>query len=97
MEQLFEILACFHDSGTVSEDNYHDVVRCIRAVRSHINDDHELERLMRIEIEKRGWPQRYNPFELDSSIRFGTVFEHVHHKTQIDDMVTSLLTRLKPA
>jgi len=62
----------------VSEADYHELVWCIRAVKSkRIKDafdaDDKLSEYEYSALQSRGW-EKYNPFTRPENIRFGIVF-----------------------
>ena len=69
---LLSLLEHVFRSGTVvSEDNYHDVVRCMRDYeekgRAAASDEREM-------MNTLGWPEQYHPCDHMENIRFCLVF-----------------------
>jgi hypothetical protein len=66
--QLLRILDCAFTTG-MSEQNYHDIVRCLRDYR----DKPDPPNIERYELQQLGWPVDYHPCDHMENIRWGTV------------------------
>lgn len=80
---LAEMLRAAFNSSCVSEDNYHDIVRCMRQcspVYRDLDPKEEDDMLRALGV-------RYNPFEHYENIRFGLVIG-AQRSGEIDRLVT---------
>lgn len=87
-ELLIDLLYHSFKIQDLAEYQYHNIVECIRKV-SKLRTVDQLNKF----YYKYNYPVAYNPFLIDSQIRFAYVFGNKEPDTTIDKLTTIILNQ----